>query len=159
MRIEPKDYLSAAQKYADKRSGCCKVAVGSIITPDNDTKFQIFGCNRTLPVDCREAGCRRVALYGDDSKDHRLPSDCRAVHSEIDAIAQAARFGYSIHGSTIYVTRYPCEACARAIVAAGIKKVFYGREQEISEETQQIFAQGHVEVTHVDTWYYADTRR
>lgn len=156
---EAKEYLDSAQKYADKRSGCCKVAVGCIIVPEDNPRFQIFGCNKTLPVSCREAGCRRVALYGEDSKNHRLPSDCRAVHSEIDAITQAARFGYSIHGSTMYVTRYPCEACARAIVSAGIKRVFYGREQEISEESQRIFAEGHVKVTHVDTWYYADTRR
>ena len=127
--------------------------------PEVDTEFQIYGSNKTLPVSCRKAGCRRIALYGEDSKNHRLPSDCRAVHSEVDAITQAARFGYSIHGATMYVTRYPCEACARAIVSAGIKTVYYGRSQEISEETQKIFDEGRVKVVHVDNWYYADTRR
>lgn len=159
MKIEPKDYLDLAQKYADKRTGCNKVAVGSIVTDPSSTRFQIYGCNKTLPVSCKDAGCHRVALYGEDSKDHRLPSDCRALHSEIDAITQAARFGYSLCDCTMYVTRYPCEACARAIVSSGIKKVYYGRQQEISEETLRIFEQGHVEITHVDNWYYEDTRR
>ena len=159
MKIDPKTYLTAAQKYADKQSGCQKVAVGCVLISPSDPKLHIFGCNKTLPFDCRKAGCRRIALYGEDSKDHRLPSDCRAVHSEVDAITQAARFGHPVYKGVMYVTRYPCEACARAIVSAGIKHVYYGRKQEVSEETQCIFDEGHVEVTHVDDWYYADTRR
>lgn len=159
MRIEPKDMLDLAQRYADKMSGCRKVAVGCILIPKGDTIVQIYGCNKTLPLDCRKFGCRRVQLYGEDSKNHRLPSDCRALHSEVDAITQAAWFGHSVYGATMYVTRYPCEACARAIVNAGIKYVYYGREQEISEETKAIFDEGHVTVTHINDWYYADTRR
>lgn len=154
-----KEYLDSAQKYADKSSGCRKVAVGSLLIPHQDKKMQIFGCNRTLPFNCRDFGCRRVQLYGEDSKDHRLPSDCRALHSEVDAITQAARWGFATGRATLIVTRYPCEACARAIVGAGIKEVYYGREQEISEETQRIFEQGGVNVHHVDNWYYEDTRR
>ena len=159
MKIEPKEMLDLAQRYADKMSGCRKVAVGCILTPKGDTTVQIYGCNKTLPLDCRKFGCRRVQLYGEDSKNHRLPSDCRAIHSEVDAITQAAWFGHSVYGATMYVTRYPCEACARAIVNAGIKYVYYGREQEISEETKAIFDEGHVTVTHISDWYYADTRR
>ena len=157
--IKPKEMLDLAQSYADKMSGCRKVAVGSILIPKGDTTTQIYGCNKTLPLDCRKFGCRRVQLYGEDSKNHRLPSDCRALHSEVDAITQAAWFGYSVYGGTLYVTRYPCEACARAIVNAGIKHVYYGREQEISEETKAIFDEGHVKVIHISDWYYADTRR
>ena len=44
------------------------------------------------------------------------------------------------------VTRYPCEACARAIVAAGITKVIYGGVEEISSQTKEIFERNEVEV-------------
>lgn len=157
--LDPKEFLRLAQKYADIASGCKKVAVGCVIIPKDDTKIPIYGCNKTLPVNCRTFGCRRVDLYGEDSKNHRLPSDCRALHGEVDAITQAAWFGLPTYGGTMCVTRYPCEACARAIVNAGIKHVYYGREQEISEETQKIFDVGRVKVTHISDWYYADTRR
>jgi deoxycytidylate deaminase len=60
------------------------------------------------------------------------------------------------YDSSIYVTRYPCEACARAIVAAGIKHVYYGRQQEISDETKLIFATAGVEVVWVKTWTAED---
>ena len=154
-----KDYLDAAQHYADYKSGCCKVAVGSVLIPAADPRVTIYGCNKTYPVSCRSFGCRRIELYGEDSKNHRLPSDCRALHSEVDAIIQSAKFEYSTQGATMFVTRYPCEACARAIVNAGIKVVYYGREQEVSEETKKIFRSKHVKLVHVNTWTYEDTRR
>lgn len=154
-----KDYLDAAQRYADYKSGCCKVAVGSVLIPAADSRVTIYGCNKTYPVSCRSFGCRRIELYGEDSKNHRLPSDCRALHSEVDVITQSAKFEYSTQGATMFVTRYPCEACARAIVNAGIKIVYYGREQEVSEETKKIFRSKHVKLVHVNTWTYEDTRR
>lgn len=153
-----KRFLDQTQKYADENSGCCKVAVGSLIRPKNK-KVCIYGANITLPVSCREKGCRRIELYGEDSKNHRLPSDCRSLHSEVTAIAEAARFGLSLEGATIFVTRYPCEACARAIVQAGIICVYYGRQQVIPEEAKAIFDAGNVHVTHVDDWTYEDTER
>lgn len=152
-------FLDYAQEYADKYSGCRKVAVGSILVPRDNPKIFIYGCNKSLPVSCRDEGCRRIELYGEDSKNHRLPSDCRSLHSEVDAITQAARWGYSTDMARLFVTRYPCEACARAIVNAGIKEVYYGREQEISDETRNILTQGHVKFIHVKSWTYEDTRR
>lgn len=149
-------FLDEAQEYANKESGCKKVAVGSALVVNSVHEIVVYGANKTLPICCKEQGCRRIELYGEDSKNHRLPSDCRAIHSEIDAIAQAAAFGMSTKGATIFVSRYPCEACARAIVAAGIKKVYYGREQEISEETKKIFESGNVIVKWVKEWKYED---
>lgn len=158
--IKIKECLDLAQSYADTYSECRKVAVGSLILMHhNSEKISIYGCNRSLPVNCKKAGCRRIDLYGEDSKNHRLPSDCRSLHSEIDAITQAARYGYPLDRATLYVTRYPCEACARAIVNSGIKTVYYGRDQEISEETKAIFDEGKVKVNHVKSWFCEDTRR
>mgnify|MGYP004459157207 FL=1 len=149
-------FFEDAQEYADKESGCKKVAVGSALVINSAYEIVVYGANKTLPICCKEQGCRRIDLYGEDSKNHRLPSDCRAIHSEIDAIAQAAAFGMSTRGATMFITRYPCEACARAIVRAGIKKVYYGREQEISEETKRIFEASNVIVKWVKEWTYED---
>ena len=58
--------------------------------------------------------------------------------------------GIDTAGAIMVVTRYPCEACARAITAAGIKEVFYGRDEEISPYTAAILEAGGVAVHHVD---------
>lgn len=50
----------------------------------------------------------------------------RSIHAEMEAIVSAARLGKSgMMGGTLYTTTFPCHNCARHIVAAGIKKVFY----------------------------------
>lgn len=151
-------YLNETQEQAEGYAGCVKVTVGSMIIPESPKVF-VYGANKCVPDLCKSHGCRRIELYGEDSKNHRLPSDCRAVHSEIDAIAQAAKFGIFTYRATIIVTRYPCEACARAILTAGIKTVYYGREQKISEETEKIFKSGNVKVFHINDWTYQDTVR
>ncbi len=62
----------------------------------------------------------------EDKKLGALIEFSRSVHAEMHAILTALRQkGDRVHGGRIYVTTYPCHACARHIVAAGIKAVYY----------------------------------
>jgi dCMP deaminase len=49
----------------------------------------------------------------------------RSIHSEMNAILQAARHGVSIEGAALYCTHVPCIRCARAIINSGIERVYY----------------------------------
>lgn len=50
----------------------------------------------------------------------------RAVHAEMLAIIQASqKAGDRVIGGKLFCTTYPCHNCARHIVAAGIKEVYY----------------------------------
>lgn len=49
----------------------------------------------------------------------------RAVHAEMDALLSAARQRLSPVGSRMFVTTFPCHACARHLVAAGVDEVQY----------------------------------
>lgn len=50
----------------------------------------------------------------------------RAVHAEMEAIVSVSRGGLgSTLGSTLYTTTFPCHNCARHIIAAGIRRVYY----------------------------------
>lgn len=147
MRNSDYGWLRLASFYAKENTGCCKVAVGSAIVSKYG-KLISLGANVAYPNTCKgNKGCLRVEKYGDNAKTHRNPDDCRALHSEINAITNAQ---VDLSEATIYVTRYPCEACARAIVSAGISTVVYGRGQQISEETGRIFYNAEVEVV----WRY-----
>ena len=156
--------MEEAYNYAKAFSGCAKVHVGAMLISDT-LNCQSYGANVTLPVSCRKYGCRRQELYGEDSKLHRLPSDCRAIHAEIDCITKYCNKMKHANFSTpealwILVTRYPCEACARAIVNCGfINVVIYGGEQDISEETGRIFDSAGIQVLHFDWKPEFDTTR
>lgn len=149
-----KQWLDMAYKYAIAHSGCQKVSVGCVITKGvNGTETTAsMGANRTLPQNCKLMGCWRKQIHGNDSKAHRGPADCMALHSEIDALAMAARNGVRVFGSTVYVTRYPCEACARALCAAGVAEVIYGGTAEISIMAEHIFRINCVKVRHITDW-------
>lgn len=145
--------LNNAQNYADVNSTCAKVKVGSMILGHDGEVM--FGCNHGV-CNCVKNGCRRIKLYGENSKEHRLPSDCDAIHSEVDAISKAAKVGMKLSGATIFVTRYPCENCARAIAQAGITTVIYGRREDPSEYTRQILDDSGVKCFKLDTWNRED---
>ncbi len=54
------------------------------------------------------------------------PELCRGVHAEINCIIQAAIHGTSIKGdTTLYSTTFPCMACLKLVVNAGIKRLVY----------------------------------
>ena len=52
------------------------------------------------------------------------------VHSEMNALMQCALDGVSPAGATLYCTASPCFDCGKAIIRAGITKVFYGQAYE-----------------------------
>ena len=49
------------------------------------------------------------------------------THSELNAILNYR--GGSLEGATLYVTLFPCNECAKAIIQAGIKKLVYDSDK------------------------------
>lgn len=80
----------------------------------------------------------------------------RAVHAEMDALISAARAGGNgVDGCVLFTTTYPCHNCARHIVAAGIRGVYfiepYGKslavelhEDSIDHDADSVPAKGAV---------------
>lgn len=48
------------------------------------------------------------------------------IHSEENALNQAAKQGIRVKGATAYITGFPCSRCFRDLKNAGIKKIVYG---------------------------------
>lgn len=80
---------------------------------------------------------KRVAGTGFNGSPSGLPhchdEDClmdeanhctRVIHAEINAIMEALKRNEA-HGSTVYVTVYPCVRCLNVMIQAGVKKVVY----------------------------------
>ncbi|GMV82726.1 MAG: hypothetical protein AMXMBFR7_39100 [Planctomycetota bacterium] len=49
----------------------------------------------------------------------------RSVHAEMEAILSCARNGISTRGAILFSTTFPCHNCARHIIDAGIKEVYF----------------------------------
>lgn len=65
-----------------------------------------------------------------------------AVHAEANAIAFAAKYGLATNLSTMVSTDSPCLDCARLIINAGIKEVFYSREYRDTKPLEELRAAG-----------------
>jgi dCMP deaminase len=46
------------------------------------------------------------------------------AHAEMNAICNAAKSGVSLDNSIAIVTLFPCSNCAKALIQAGIKKIY-----------------------------------
>lgn len=77
-----------------------------------------------LPFRCSNSNCG--ARLGTDFIPGRMLDLCIAVHAEEAAILQASKFGGTqVEGSTLYTTTFPCPLCAKMIVHAGIRAVYF----------------------------------
>lgn len=54
------------------------------------------------------------------------------VHAELNAILNSQR---SVRGCTIYVSLFPCNECAKAIIQSGIKRIVYESDKYNGADT------------------------
>lgn len=83
---------------------------------------------------------------------HREWSIDHELHAEMNAIIYASRAGIPIEGANIYTTYSPCIFCTKAIIHAGIKKVFYHTLYDRPEgmRSLEILKENNIEVTQLD---------
>ncbi len=108
-----------------RRSTCLRQKVGAVIVKDKRILATGYNGPPSGMPHCIDVGCLRERLGVPSGERIEL---CNGLHAEQNAIIQAAKFGISIDGATMYTTHCPCITCAKMIINAGIKRVVYGRE-------------------------------
>uniref|UniRef100_A0A7C4CCH8 dCMP deaminase family protein n=1 Tax=Fervidobacterium thailandense TaxID=1008305 RepID=A0A7C4CCH8_9BACT len=116
------EYFKKIAKIIAERSTCTHRKVGAVIVKDK----RILATGYNQPPSgfphCDEIGCIRDDLGIPSGRNQEI---CYGLHAEQNALMQAAKFGISTEGATMYVTHKPCSVCARLIINAGIKRVVY----------------------------------
>ncbi|MEX0930057.1 MAG: deaminase [Candidatus Paceibacterota bacterium] len=103
--------------------------------------------NRHLPHD------QNPNILGDprSNYDYReKPAGYTSMHAEADIVAQMARKSESLEGASLYVTTFPCDACARLLVRSGVKKVYY-KEGFSRLDSEEILQGAGIEIVLVET--------
>jgi dCMP deaminase len=116
------EYFLMLAKLAATRSTCLAFPVGAVIVKNKQVVATGYNGSPSGSAHCTTQGYCYPGLSSCDAS-KILPS--RAVHAEANAIAQAAKYGISTEGASIYVTLEPCLSCLKLIISAGIKEVFY----------------------------------
>jgi len=108
----------ALAELVAQRSTCLRRKVGCVLVKGRRVLSTGYNGAPTGLPHCSEIGCMREGIPPGER--HEL---CRGLHAEQNAIIQAATFGVSVHGATLYSTHQPCSVCAKMIVNAGIQKL------------------------------------
>lgn len=116
------DYFMEMTKLTATRSSCLRRHVGAVLV--KDTRVIATGYNGAPAgvTHCEVTGCLRQKLNVPSGERHEL---CRGLHAEQNAIIQAALYGVSTEGATIYCTTKPCSICTKMIINAKITKIVY----------------------------------
>lgn len=127
-----------------KRATCDRGKSGAIIV--RDKRILCSGYVGSPPgfPHCDEAGhdLRKVIDEDGSIRQHCV----RTIHAEQNAIAQAARYGIALEGTTLYCTMEPCRVCAMLIISVGIKKVIVKRRYHAGQDTRELFDKAGVEL-------------
>jgi dCMP deaminase len=106
------EYFLKLAMLASERSTCPRMHCGCVFVKD---RFVLAtGYNGSVPGQphCDDVGCLIVDNHC-----------ARTNHAEINALVQAAVHGISIKGADAYITNMSCTTCAKALIAAGIRRV------------------------------------
>lgn len=116
------EYFMDITKRIATRSTCLRRAVGAILVHDKRIIASGYNGGPTGLAHCLDIGCLREKLGIPSGQQHEL---CRGIHAEQNAIIQAARYGVSIEGATLYCTTQPCTQCTKMLINAGITEIVY----------------------------------
>lgn len=132
-----RELMRQAESYKDQSSDWWRHVAALLCSTSGE---QIFGFNEHMPdvYTPYVNGDPRANLNAGES-----PDICTAIHAEVSAITSAAREGIKTLNAELYVTTFPCHNCARAIVKAGIKTVYF-KEGYSSLDAQQILEHGGI---------------
>ena len=93
---------------------------------------------------CDELGHLIKVAY--DERGGQKQHCVRTTHAEMNAIAQAAKYGTPIDGATIYAKMTPCLDCAKLMINAGIKRVVCRKRYHADHDSITIFRNAGVEL-------------
>lgn len=143
------EYFMLIAKIVSTRSTCNSRPTGAVIVKDNH--ILSTGYNGAMPgaphcidqpdMDDGRPYCYRRSLGIPDVDKYNF---CKASHAEANAIAQAARYGISVEGATLYTTLAPCYVCLKLIATARIRAVYFEQSYDSATPERDLFWQNAV---------------
>ena len=137
-------YFMGLAHLSAMRSKDPNTSVGAVIVDDKHRVVSIgyngmpYGCSDDVYPWDREG----------DLLDTKYPY---VVHAELNAILNAGR---SLKDCTLYVSLFPCNECAKAIIQSGIKKIIYEDDKYADSETtrasKRMLQSANVELVRLD---------
>ena len=122
------EYFMGVASLSAKRSKDPNTKVGACVV-NEDKRIIGIGYNG-FPMGCSD----QVFPWGKTDDNYLKTKYPYVVHAEPNAILNCTS---SLKNSTLYVTLFPCNECAKLIIQAGIKHVIYGDDKYHNEDSSK----------------------
>lgn len=140
------NYFTEVANAIAKRGTCDRGRAGTVIAKDKQLLATGYVGSPAGFPHCDDIGHQIKKLVHEDGA---VTQHCvRTVHSEQNAIVQAAKRGVAIEGATVYTKMTPCRVCAMLLINAGIKRVYCERKYHAGAESEKMFKKAKIEVVY-----------
>ena len=148
MRPDWDQYFSHLANEVGQRATCDRGRSGCVVVLDRRIVATGYvGAPPGLPH-CDEVGHLMKKVLDDDGT---VRQHCvRTIHAEQNAICQAAKYGLSLRGATLYCLMEPCPVCAMLIISVGIVRVVAQRRYHAAQETREMLHATGIELVVVE---------
>ncbi len=114
------EYFLEVAGLVSKRATCLRRKVGAVLVKEKKILATGYNGAPSGLKHCIDIDCIREKLHIPSGERHEL---CRGLHAEQNVLLQAALYGISTRGSTLYITNQPCVICAKMLINAGIEEI------------------------------------
>jgi dCMP deaminase len=116
------EYFMRIAALVAERSTCLRRQVGAVLVRDKRLISTGYNGAPAGISHCLDVGCLRQQQNIPSGERHEL---CRGLHAEQNGIIQAALYGISLEGATLYCTNLPCAICTKMLINARIVAIYY----------------------------------
>ena len=109
-------------ELVSQRATCIRRQVGAVLVRDKRIITTGYNGVPTGIRHCLDIGCLRETQNIPSGERHEL---CRGLHAEQNAIIQAAVYGVSLEGASLYCTNQPCVICSKMLINVRVEKIIY----------------------------------
>jgi dCMP deaminase len=146
-RLSWDEYFLGLADSASKRATCNRGRSGCVIVRDKQVLATGYVGSPTGLPHCDDVGHLMKKVIQEDGK---ITEHClRTVHSEQNAICQAAKRGVSISGATVYNRMTPCRTCTMLLINCGVKRIVCERKYHLAGESESMLAEAGVELKYM----------
>ncbi len=141
MRKSWDQYFMELAKTVATRGTCDRAYVGCVIV-NKDNRIVSTGYNGSVAGN----------PHCDDVGHHMRDGHCIAtIHAEMNALLYCAKEGIPVKDCHCYVTHFPCLNCTKALIQAGISRIYYGSAYRIDDYAVELLNRNGIDFIEIPT--------
>lgn len=138
------EYFMKISQVVGERATCDRGRSGCVIVKDKRILVTGYVGSPAGVKHCDEAGHEMHTVIHEDGSQSK---HCiRTTHAEQNAIANAAREGVPVNGSTLYCSMTPCYICAKILINSGVVRVVSAKDYHASKRSKEVLKEAGVDL-------------